>query len=443
MSPEDNANINSKRLAKELLLGIEHRGKDATGVAFIDALGRVQAHKAPLTAKEFIRTQRLTLPRRASAAIMHTRAGTKGSERDNRNNHPIVVANGHMVGVHNGVLYNDDDIFKYLGPELRIGQVDSEAIFALLAHSNASIEDNLSSLEGSVAIAWMTTDEGPDTLHLARVSSSPLIVGQTEGGSLIFASTEWVLKDTAKELGLDLTHIRHTPEGQHLIVKQGKVEDVRTFEPPRSFYSTWDPWDAYERVPGTQSTYRKKGASSGVVTHLPPVNKAEDTVLAEKLKAERGVVNVYPVKERRKADEQMVARSMMPLRLFDQLEEVGTKDYHEWYGDREQAIDDLWSIAQFENLEGEQRMCEKLHVFLRPGDYVKTSFGGRDVTAQVIALPNEFPGGFYTLRARVPNANRQTGGKEEVIVFQRYSYEFDEVNPYNLTKTTPAVAGTD
>lgn len=88
-------------------------------------------------------------------------------------------------------------------------------------------------------------------------------------------------------------------------------------------------------------------------------------------------------------------------------------------------------------------MCEKLHVFLRPGDYVKTSFGGRDVTAQVIALPNEFPGGFYTLRARVPNANRQTGGKEEVIVFQRYSYEFDEVNPYNLTKTTPAVAGTD
>lgn len=397
----------------------------------------MQAHKTALKASDFIKYGRLTLPRHAGACIMHTRAKTQGSEQDNRNNHPIVVADGRMVGVHNGMLWNDDDIFRYLGADLRIGQVDSEAIFALLAHSNTSVEESLSTLEGSVACAWMTTDEGPDTLHLARVSQSPLIVGQTEGGSLLFASTEWTLKDAAERLGLELTHVRHTPEGQHLIVKEGKVEDVRTFDPAHSYYSGFS-W-GYEKVPGTQHTYRKTGASSGVVTHLPPVNKAENTVLADNLKQEREVVNVYPtalpVPERAKAEELPCYSHIVQVRLFNVLEEVGTADYYEVYQRREEAIEDWLENAHTATVEDTEKLYNKLCVFLRPGDYVSTNFGGRDVTAQVVALPQSFPNGSYTLRARVPNSARKSAGAEEVVVFQRYSYEMEQLHPYEFTQT--------
>jgi len=65
--------------------------------------------------------------------IGHCRLKTKGSELNNVNNHPIVRKE--VVGVHNGMIGNDDhlfDIYKKTFP--RNGEVDSEIIFALIEH---------------------------------------------------------------------------------------------------------------------------------------------------------------------------------------------------------------------------------------------------------------------------------------------------------------------
>lgn len=65
--------------------------------------------------------------------IGHCRLKTKGSELDNHNNHPIVRKD--VVGVHNGMISNDDAIFRiYEKTFPRNGYVDSEAIFALVEH---------------------------------------------------------------------------------------------------------------------------------------------------------------------------------------------------------------------------------------------------------------------------------------------------------------------
>lgn len=63
----------------------------------------------------------------------HTRAKTIGSEYSPLNNHPIMV--GNIIGVHNGGVKNTDEIYK-LHPEMTLqGEVDSEAIFQLLAEN--------------------------------------------------------------------------------------------------------------------------------------------------------------------------------------------------------------------------------------------------------------------------------------------------------------------
>jgi glucosamine 6-phosphate synthetase-like amidotransferase/phosphosugar isomerase protein len=66
---------------------------------------------------------------RPSACTGHTRKPTKGEVGHSKNNHPILTK--YVIGIHNGEIKNDDDLFgEYSMP--RNGQVDSEAIFALL-----------------------------------------------------------------------------------------------------------------------------------------------------------------------------------------------------------------------------------------------------------------------------------------------------------------------
>jgi len=68
----------------------------------------------------------------------HTRWRTRGSEQNNRNNHPLRA--GQVIGTHNGTIYNADELFRALGLR-RHAQVDSELLVRLadLAVSGDSI----------------------------------------------------------------------------------------------------------------------------------------------------------------------------------------------------------------------------------------------------------------------------------------------------------------
>lgn len=120
------------------LLANETRGKDATGVLIVQQDSSWFLEKAPMPASEFVKTSAyatlLSKVNKETVLLLgHTRKPTKGSPADNNNNHPIV--RGNTIGVHNGTLSNDDEIFlNHLkgGKSSRIGTVDSEAIFALI-----------------------------------------------------------------------------------------------------------------------------------------------------------------------------------------------------------------------------------------------------------------------------------------------------------------------
>jgi hypothetical protein len=135
-------NTSAFYLATALLEASESRGKDATGVTALFDDGNFFVQKMAVSATEFVgRTGGkpddyeglLALLRGYSKApfrclLGHCRKKSAGA-LSNTDNHPIKA--GNILGVHNGTLKNDDEIFKNLDCK-RDGKVDSEAIFRLL-----------------------------------------------------------------------------------------------------------------------------------------------------------------------------------------------------------------------------------------------------------------------------------------------------------------------
>lgn len=217
-----------RKLGRELAYAIESRGQDATGFGWF--AGETPMYwKAPGSA--YTQARLAPLPLHLRTLIVHTRAATLGSPKVNDNNHPVVAPG--IVLVHNGMIYNDDDLIDSVG-HVRVGEVDSEALAALLSLGARELGaehpvDLLTEVEGSAAIAWLDSD-GPEHLHLARLSERPLAIGYTRRGDLLFASTPVALKRCATFLKVELRSVETIPEGTYLEVTGGKVIDRRRFK---------------------------------------------------------------------------------------------------------------------------------------------------------------------------------------------------------------------
>lgn len=238
--------VNRALIAGELLAGIEPRGRDATGAAWISSASkqRVIAKRA-VPASAFRKATGDNLCRTANAAILHTRWATQGTPQNNDNNHPI--QRGQIILTHNGHIGNDREIFKRLNVK-RVGQVDTEAAAALLAFGKAKHPtDLLPQLRGTAALAWVRTGD-PHTLHLARVSSSPLWLAQTAGGSLLYASTQDALLGALVAAELDYSWLHCADEGEYFRVHHGAIVEHRTFMPYHEQQTMYDSlsWDEDE-----------------------------------------------------------------------------------------------------------------------------------------------------------------------------------------------------
>lgn len=208
--------------AAALLRGIEHRGRHATGAAWYRPMDDTLAvTKLPVTATTFLKHREAILPERTPAMLLHTRYATHGNVEDRDNNHPI--QHGNVVGIHNGVLQNHRDILTRLRRKA-LTPVDSEAIMALLDAAEGHPTEILGELRGDAAIAW-TDLRDPEVLHLAQVSGRPLHIAQTEGGSLLFASTARAVEDAARAAKVKLVYREEIPDAKYLKVVRGSVAE--------------------------------------------------------------------------------------------------------------------------------------------------------------------------------------------------------------------------
>jgi glucosamine--fructose-6-phosphate aminotransferase (isomerizing) len=215
--------------ARALLAGIAERGADAVGYAFRQPGSAITIHKQRSGATALL--DRIRVPEEATQLLVHVRDYTKGHPSLSANNHP--VRHGAVVGIHNGIIENDDQLFDEHGiARAEPGMtVDSEIIFALAERSRGRTAEALQKLYGSMAAAWL--DEGRPELLLARGMGRPLWIGSGKR-ELFFASTRLALELVESYCDLKLRKSQ-LQEGVVTAVENGKVVARDTFSPDLSF----------------------------------------------------------------------------------------------------------------------------------------------------------------------------------------------------------------
>lgn len=212
------------RLADNLLIAIEHRGRDASGYLAMFDNGRVQVEKRTDRAALFVR-DRQQIRADARTVLLHTRYATVGAAADPRNAHPVI--NGTCAAVHNGTIYNHDEVFATFGMK-RHAEVDSEVIPAIVNYAGwANAAEALDLLEGGAATA-IVNEQHPTELILARLRDFPLVVAITD--DLVMWASERSALATAYRMtyGWDLRGDRYTTLDEWTMLRvNGTVETTR------------------------------------------------------------------------------------------------------------------------------------------------------------------------------------------------------------------------
>ncbi len=224
------SDIDRTLAAQSLLAGIAERGADAVGYAHRgrdDAYAVVTKQRTP--ASKLL--DRIAVPASATELLVHVRDYTKGHPSIAANNHP--VRHGPVVGIHNGIILNDDALLEPLScarcePRMT---VDSEAIFALAAHSGNDPRA-LEALTGSMAAAWLDARVA-GTIYAARGVGRPLWIGKGKH-ELFFASTRAALQVVERYAGVRL-RTREIGDGTFLQISAGRIAREERFRPDHSY----------------------------------------------------------------------------------------------------------------------------------------------------------------------------------------------------------------
>jgi hypothetical protein len=203
-----------------MLSELDVRGNQASGFAFQSKDGSGFFKQAVAGSKLNLRS----MNKATKVAILHTRYATHGSIRESANNHPVLSPDRNIALVHNGVIFNHKTVRGEL--PFKLPEVDSSVIPAIIQNFDNDF-DKFSMLDGDAAVAWL--DENDQlTLRVARISHSPLTIGQSKDGSFFFASTETILRNAVKRAGVKLTFIQEVPERSLMVIRNGVIDEVMT-----------------------------------------------------------------------------------------------------------------------------------------------------------------------------------------------------------------------
>ncbi len=146
--------------------------------------------------------EQVAVPDAATELLLHVRDFTKGHPSIDANNHP--VRHGPVVGVHNGRILNDDELLAEHAcaraePQMT---VDSEAVFAVAAHSRSDARAFEAPLRhDGRGLARRAPARGRCTSAAASDGRSGSASAAT---GIFFASTEYALEVVEHYCGLEL-----------------------------------------------------------------------------------------------------------------------------------------------------------------------------------------------------------------------------------------------
>jgi hypothetical protein len=198
-----------------LMAESQSRGKDSSGLAFRDErAGRYQVFKGPIRLDALVRAREVSayLDRalasygspdsRTFAVIGHSRLVTNGSQLRGANNQPVIKDG--ILGIHNGIIVNDRELWTRHADLAREHEIDTEVLLAIIRkglRAGASIPAAIAcadaETEGTVSTALLFTD----IPALALATNNGSLYTLTNGGDLLlFASEEYPLRVVAKRM---------------------------------------------------------------------------------------------------------------------------------------------------------------------------------------------------------------------------------------------------
>ena len=198
--------IGNEQAAPILLDGLsklEYRGYDSAGIAVRDSDGNINIVKAKGRLKGLIEKTDSGNAVPGTCGIGYTRWATHG-EPSETNAHPHMSDDGNVVGVHNGIIENYQELKEKL---LKKGysfysSTDTEVAIKLVDYYYKKYEHTpvdainhaMVRIRGSYAFAFIFKDY-PDEIFVAR-KDSPMIIGVSDGNCYVASDVPAILKYT-------------------------------------------------------------------------------------------------------------------------------------------------------------------------------------------------------------------------------------------------------
>ena len=187
----------------EGLSKLEYRGYDSAGLAVRDGEGPIQVVKAKGRLRVLAEKTNGGMALPGFCGIGHTRWATHG-EPSTENAHPHTSGDGLVVGVHNGIIENFQELRDKLTRKgyTFVSQTDTEVAIKLVHYYYLKYDrDPIGALSramvrirGSYALAVLFGDR-PGLIYAAR-KDSPMILGVSNGESYLASDVPAILKYT-------------------------------------------------------------------------------------------------------------------------------------------------------------------------------------------------------------------------------------------------------
>lgn len=197
------------------------RGKDSSGLAYrFETKKQIDVLKGPVSIDDLLKTKeykklkeeilnevdnkvkdKSKVGKGIFAALGHARLVTNGSQLEDVNNQPVVKDG--IVGIHNGIIVNEDELWNKYPDLKREYEIDTEVIYSLFRHhltklnnSMAAIKQTNFELFGTVSTGFMIADRDEFVVY---TNNGSLYVLTNSKDIFIYASEREILNRLLKK----------------------------------------------------------------------------------------------------------------------------------------------------------------------------------------------------------------------------------------------------
>ena len=210
-----------RKLCQSLAVEAEERGKDASGISYVRD-GQIVIYKRPKAAHKL----HFNPPDGTRAILGHTRMTTQGSEKNNANNHPFYGKTGdtNFAFAHNGIIYNDKELRKEKQLPVTAIETDSYVAVQLIESQHhldfESLRYMAEEVQGSFTFSILDQN---NNLYLVKGSNPLCLLHFKSLGLYVYASTESIMKNALKRVGL------HKFASEHIEADEGDIIKIDSY----------------------------------------------------------------------------------------------------------------------------------------------------------------------------------------------------------------------